>query len=163
MSLLDPTRVLRALADAGIQYILIGGFATILHGYERLTQDLDLCYERSRENVSRLAAVLQELHARPRNWPPKVPFVLDAQTILNGDSFTFETDAGDLDLLGTPSGSTGYSDLLPKSVLYEVADTLTIRVVGLDDLIRLKQAAGRGKDLVDLEALLAIRDQDVDD
>lgn len=163
MSVLDAARILRDLDAAGVRYILIGGFATILHGYERLTQDLDVCYDRSRENVERLVGVLRALNARPRSWPADVPFIPDAQSILNGDTFTFETDAGDLDVLGTPSGSQGYADLVQGSVVFEVGAALSVRVVGLDDLIRLKRAAGRGKDLVDLEALEAIRDHDLDD
>ena len=110
---LDPERILRLLNQAGVEYVLIGGFAVVIHGYERLTGDLDICYARSRENVRRLVDVLQGLHAWPREWPEGLPFLLDEQTILNGDSFTFTTDAGDLDLVGTSDGSNGYSDLIP--------------------------------------------------
>jgi hypothetical protein len=149
---LDPERVLRALDTAGVQYILIGGFATNIHGYERATVDLAICYERSRANVERLAGVLRQLAARPRQWPMGVPFVLDAQTILNGDSFTFDTIAGPLDVLATPSGSAGYSDLQRGSQTVELGEHLLVQVVGLQDLIRLKRAAGRGKDLVDVAA-----------
>jgi hypothetical protein len=102
LSQLDPERILRLLNEAGVEYVLIGGFAVVIHGYERLTADLDVCYARSRDNVRRLVDVLRALHAWPRDWPEGVPFVLDDQSILNGDSFTLETDAGDLDLIGTP-------------------------------------------------------------
>ena len=157
MNQLDPERILRALGAAGVQYILIGGFATNVHGYERATADLDICYERSRTNVERLVGVLRQLAARPRQWPEGVPFVLDAQTILNGDSFTFDTAGGPLDILGTPSGSTGYPDLQRGSETVELGEHLLVQVVGLEDLIRLKRAAGRGKDLVDVAALEEIR------
>lgn len=153
----DAVRILRELNAAGVEYLLIGGFATIVHGYERATADLDICYERSRANVERLATVLRSLHAMPRDWPEGVPFILDARTIANGDSFTFATEAGDLDVLATPSGSTGFDDLLVGSVVMELASDLTVRVVGLADLIRLKRAAGRGKDLIDAAALEEIR------
>jgi hypothetical protein len=96
---LDPERILRQLNRAGVDYVLIGGFAVVIHGYERLTGDLDICYARTRENVTRLVDVLRSLRAWPREWPQGVPFILDAQTILNGDSFTFNTEAGDLDLV----------------------------------------------------------------
>jgi hypothetical protein len=130
---LDPERILRRLNRAGVEYVLIGGFAAVIHGYERLTGDLDICYARSRDNVTRLVDVLRSLHAWPREWPEGVPFMLDAQTILNGDSFTFTTEAGDFDLVGTPDGSDGYADLLPGSEMYDLADTLVVNVVGLDD------------------------------
>jgi hypothetical protein len=104
---LDPERILRQLNEAGVEYVLIGGFAVVIHGYERLTGDVAVCYARSRENVAQLVGVLRSLHAWPREWPPGVPFILDEQTILNGDTFTFGTDAGELDLVGTPDGSRG--------------------------------------------------------
>jgi hypothetical protein len=161
---LDPERILRQLNGAGVEYVLIGGFAVVIHGYERLTGDVDVCYARSRENVARLVEVLRSLHAWPREWPAGVPFVLDEQTILNGDTFTFTTDAGDLDLVGTPDGSTGYADLMPGSESYELADALLVQVVGLDDLIRLKRASGKNahrtqKDLHDAVVLEEIRDR----
>jgi hypothetical protein len=164
LTTLDPERILRLLNQAAVEYVLIGGFAVVIHGYERLTGDLDICYARSRENVKRLVAVLHGLHAWPREWPHGLPFILDDQTILNGDSFTFGTDAGDLDLVGTPDGSRGYSDLLPGSESYELADALVVQVVGLDDLIRLKHASGLNahraqKDLLDATVLEEIRDR----
>jgi hypothetical protein len=161
---LDPERILRQLNDAGVEYVLIRGFAVVIHGYERLTGDLDICYARSRDNVMRLVGVLRSLHAWPREWPEGVPFILDERTILNGDGFTFTTDAGDLDLLGTPDGSRGYADLVQGSDMYELGDALLVHVVGLDDLIRLKRASGLNahrarKDLHDAVVLEEIRDR----
>jgi hypothetical protein len=161
---LDPERILRLLNQAGVEYVLIGGFAVVIHGYERLTGDLDICYARSRENVKRLVDALRGLHAWPREWPEGLPFILDDQTILNGDSFTFTTDAGNLDLVGTPDGSRGYSDLIPGSESYELADALVVHVVGLDDLICLKHPSGLNahraqKDLLDATVLEEIRDR----
>jgi len=161
---LDPERILRQLNLAGVEYVLIGGFAVVIHGYERLTGDLDICYARTRENVTRLVGVLRSLHAWPREWPQGLPFILDEQTILNGDSFTFSTEAGDFDLVGTPDGSNGYADLMPGSEAFELADTLVVHVVGLDDLIRLKHASGINahrarKDLHDAAVLEEIRDR----
>lgn len=48
---LDPERILRLLNQSAVEYLLIGGFAVIVHGYERLTADVDLCYARTRANV----------------------------------------------------------------------------------------------------------------
>lgn len=162
MTLFDPERVLRLLNDAGVQYLVIGGLANNLHGHDRITTDLDVCYERSWENLARLVGVLRALEAQPRNWPEGVPFILDETTIRNGDSFTFSTTAGDLGILGTPSGSDGYRDLARAAERFEVGPELSISVIGLADLIRLKRAAGRGRDLVDikaLEALLKLREE----
>jgi hypothetical protein len=159
----DPARIMRLLDEHAVAYILVGGLATNLHGYDRVTADMDVCYERSRHNVERLVDVLRELHATPRGWPADAPFVLDAQTILNGDSFTFSTDAGNLDMLGTPTGSQGYADLVQRVEVYDLGEDLCIQVVGLEDLIRLKRAAGRRKDVDDADALEEIRELRTED
>src|SRR5712691_4191326 len=91
---------------------------------------------RAKMSVERLTGVLRQLGARPRNWPAGVPFLLDAQTILNGDTFTFDTDDGPLDVLGTPAGSDGYADLSRTVDTVELGDRLRVDVVGLEDLIR---------------------------
>jgi hypothetical protein len=154
----DPERVLRLLNDAGATYLVIGGIAGNLHGCDRATAVLDLCYERSRENIQRLVRVLTLFNAHPRGWPEGVPFILDDQTIVNGDSFTFSTEAGDLHILGTPSGSDGYLDLARGAERMEIDPGFVIAVVGLDDLIRLKRAAARQKDLADLPDLERLRE-----
>lgn len=156
-TVIDDARVLRNLTSGAVDFIVVGGFAVIAHGFVRATADLDICYARDAENVSRLVAVLRDLNARPRNWPEGVPFILDDQTIRNGDTFTFVTDAGDLDILGTPSGTTGYPDLARAAIVLNLGDGLNVEFAGLDDLIRMKRAAGRSKDYLDLEALAKIR------
>jgi hypothetical protein len=74
-----------------------------------------------------------------------------------GDSFTFVTNAGDLDVLGTPSGSGGFRDLDADSSTYDLGDGLLVRVVSLDDLIRMKEAARRPKDEAHLHVLSDLR------
>jgi hypothetical protein len=83
---------------------------------------------------------------------------VDATTLLLGDHFIFSTDLGDLDCLGTPAGTQGYADLLRDAVDVEIAG-VTVKVAALDDLMRMKRAAGRPKDLVELEILGALRDE----
>ncbi|HEU4831478.1 MAG TPA: hypothetical protein VFU18_02100, partial [Actinomycetota bacterium] len=70
----------------------------------------------------------------------------------------FSTSAGALDILGTPSGTKGYADL-DANATDEVVDGLTVRVASIEDLIRMKRAAGRPKDLIALEWLAAVRDE----
>lgn len=93
-------RLLNVLSDAKVSFVVVGGYAATLQGSTYLTQDLDICYERTSENLQRLAGALAPLHPRLRGAPDGMPFVLDQHTLKQGMNFTLETDAGDLDLLG---------------------------------------------------------------
>lgn len=154
----DPLRALRTLVDGGVRFVVIGGYAGALRGSPIITGDVDLCYARDDANLERLAEALRSLDARLRGAPPDVPFQLDARTLGAGDHFTFSTSVGALDLLGTPSGTTGFADL-DANATDEVIDGFTIRVASLDDLIRMKRASGRPKDLIAVEWLSAVRDE----
>lgn len=121
--------------------------------------DLDICYERNGPNYEALAAALRELGATLRGAPEGIPFQLDAQSIKMGDSFTFNTAAGPLDCLGTPSGTNGYADLRKNATTFELAPDLRVDVCSLDDLIRMKRAAARRKDLIEVEILAAVKEE----
>src|SRR5436309_2703947 len=97
----DPARILGVLLEHRVRFVVIGGLAASLQGSPSLTDDLDICYERSPDNLAALALALRSLHAVPRGMPNDLPFVLDATTLLLGDTFIFTTDAGDVDCLGT--------------------------------------------------------------
>lgn len=141
-----------------MRFVVIGGIAGRLHGSATVTRDLDVCYARDALNLEALASALQVLNARLRGVTEDVPFRLDAQSLHNGDSLTFVTDAGDLDLLGTPAGIGGYDELARTAEEMDL-DGLRVRVASLDALIQMKRAAGRLKDLIELEGLAALRDE----
>ena len=90
--------------------------------------------------------------------PPDVPFLLDGRTLEEGDHFTFATDAGPMDCLGTPAGTDGFLDI-DASATDEDLDGLVVRVASLDDLIRMKRAADRPQDRIAVEWLSALRDE----
>jgi hypothetical protein len=157
----QPLIALRVLSDGGVRFVVIGGIAAVFRGWPGITQDLDVCYSRDPDNLERLATALRALGARLRgpNLPDDLPFVLDARTIALGDTFTFETEAGNLDVLATPSGTDGFADLERGAAWIAAAEGLKVRVCSLDDLIRMKRAAGRTKDLIQLEDLAALRER----
>jgi hypothetical protein len=158
MTMFSPLSALRTLTEHGVRFVMIGGVAAAAHGSPSLTGDLDICYSRDPENLDRLAAALAELHATLRGADPDVGFVLDAASLAAGGHFTLTTDAGDLDVLGTPAGTDGFVDLDANAVDVDL-DGLVVRVASLGDLIRMKRAAGRPKDRVELEILGALRDE----
>jgi hypothetical protein len=158
MTAFDPLGSLHVLSDRGVRYVVIGGIASATHGSPSVTQDLDVCYERSPENLERLAQALGSIHARLRGADDDVPFSPDAKTLAAGDHFTFITDLGDLDCLGIPAGTLGYDDLVKNAVDVDL-DGLVVAVASIDDLIRMKRAAGRPRDLAELEILGALREE----
>ena len=157
----DPLRVLRTLHDHRVRFVLIGGYASSVLGAPIVTNDVDVCYERTQENMDRLAAALAALHAtlRVAGANEDLPFVLDGRTLAAGDSFSFHTHAGPLDILGTPSGTGGFRDLDADATSYDLGEGLVVRVVSLDDLIRMKEAARRPKDEAHLHVLAALKER----
>lgn len=157
----DFEGLLKCLHDGRVEFIIIGGAAAVVHGSARLTEDLDLVYSRTQENILRLASALRPLSPYLRGAPPGLPFLWDAETIRRGLNFTLATSLGNLDLFGEIVGGGTYE----KMVLDCIDITLfgiPCRCLNLERLIEVKRAAGRPKDLeaiAELEALREERDQ----
>ncbi len=121
-----------------------------------MTFDTDLCYRRTAENLRRLAAALGALRPTPRGAPPDLPFRIDAESLALGCNYTFRTSEGDLDLLGFVEPLGGYDELDKHAETVRIGDT-AVRVIGLDDLIRIREHLGRPKDRDSVLHLRAIR------
>lgn len=155
----DPEPMLASLNRYGVKFVLIGGLAGNVLGSASITNALDICHARDNPNLERLASALQELGAKLRGTPEDdLGFILDAKTLEMGDHFAFITADGPFDILGTPKGSTGF-DQLNTNATTEILYGLQVRVVALNDLMRMKKSAGRNKDLIELEVLGALRDE----
>jgi hypothetical protein len=154
----DPVRIFEALQRHEVEYLTIGGVAVNAHGHLRNTRDVDVLIEWTAENMRRLAAALRELDARPFGVDADLLDVdpLDPEHLLNGGNFTLRTSSGGLDLFDPDEipGGRPYDEMRPRAVEAIVAG-VRIRVVGLDDLIRLKRESGRQRDLEDVVTLLA--------
>ena len=154
--MVDLEQLLPALSGAGVEFIIVGGVAAIVHGSARLTQDLDVVYRRDPDNVDRLAAALQPFQPYLRGAPPGLPFRWDPETIRRGLNFTLTTSAGPLDVLGEIAGGGTYETLLPHSRRLAVFG-IRCYCLGLDRLIQAKRDAGRPKDLEAIAELEALR------
>jgi len=142
----------------GVRYVVIGGMAEVLQGGLRPTYDVDLCYDRSRDNLERLAAGLKEIDATLRGAPKDVPFSPDVRTLEFGSNFTFDTDLGPLDLLGWVEPIGDYQKVAAES--REVSfGAGTVTVLDVEALIRIKEHVGRPKDMASLAELRAIREE----
>ena len=149
-------KAVQSLVDEGVEFVIIGGWSAILHGSSYVTNDLDICYSRGTDNLSRLAKALLPFRPRLRDLPPGLPFVWDPVTLRNGSVFTLATDLGSIDLLAEVSGVGDYNEVLASSVEVDAFDR-PVRTLDLPGLIRAKRAAGREKDLrilPELESLL---------
>jgi predicted nucleotidyltransferase len=121
--ILDAERILRVLAEHGVEYVLIGGLAVQTHGHVRTTNDADLIPAPDPANLERLANALQDLE-----------------------------DVGGVDVMHEVPGGRPYEELAERALHVRLGD-IDVPVVGFDDLIHMKLARGREVDLADVAAL----------
>jgi hypothetical protein len=156
-----PTKIieapLRLLGEYRVDCVIIGGIAAAIHGSLLLTNDLDVCYARDPANLERLAGALLSVHARLRNVPEGLPFLLDSETLKRGLNFTFTTDIGDIDLLGEVRGVGNYEQVIAGSLRVDLFG-YQFAVIDIGKLILAKRAAGRPKDLIALPELEALQE-----
>jgi hypothetical protein len=153
----DPRPILGVLARHEVRFVVIGGIAAWLQGSTTITNDFDICYARDRENLKRLAAALSEVKATLRGVRERISFLLDARALKAGRNFTFDTTYGPFDCLGEAGGGFDFEQLRRNADRMDLVGT-TVWVASLDDLIRMKRAAGRNKDLIEIENLSALRE-----
>jgi hypothetical protein len=142
----------QALVDEGVDFVIIGGWSAILHGSSSVTNDLDICYSRSPDNLKRLTTALAAFHPRLRDLPQDLPFVWDQATLHNAAILTLSTDLGAIDLLAEVSGLGAFEEVKANSVLVQAFDR-DVWTLDLPALIRAKRSAGRPKDLQGLPEL----------
>lgn len=150
--------LLRALVEGRVRFVVIGGLAAQAHGSPLITEDLDICFDLDRDNLERLADVLTDLAAIRRGMPDGVVAPIDARALRSGDVFTLRTRFGDLDLLARPDPGLDYPTLSTRAIHFEY-DGLPVLIANLDDIVLMKRAAGRPKDLLAIEHLAALREE----
>jgi predicted nucleotidyltransferase len=146
-SQLQPERLLSALQDAGVEFVIVGGFALAAHGYVRGTQDIDVVPEPSHANLASLARALRILEAES-----------DIGDLAQGGNFRLRTRFGALDVMQDLRGMRNYAHLRTNAIetsLEGVARPLIF--AGYEELIAMKAAAGRDQDLIDIAELRRAR------
>jgi hypothetical protein len=147
-----------ALIEQEVSFLVIGGVAVGIHGYPRTTWDLDILPEPSEANMRRLAAALEALDARAADAQGRsLALDLSHPASLAVGNYFLTTRAGALDLMnGSRPDLIRYRELERRAIEVRLAGH-ALRVIGLDDLIRLKREAGRDKDLRDIAAIEEVR------
>jgi predicted nucleotidyltransferase len=158
---LDAREIFRVLTEHEVEYIVVGAFAVQTHGFLRSTVDLDIVPRPDLANLSRLGEALGSMGARVFRSAQPVN-VTDPHLLRRAGLVPLMTDHGRLDLLNVASTAglpADYAAIRERALEVEL-DGATLAVVGLDDLIRMKKAAGREQDLADIRALTAL-DEDL--
>lgn len=146
--------ICEVLARHGVEFVVVGGVAGVLHGSPIPTRDLDIVHARTPVNIQRLLAALAELKATYRQ---------DARGLSPGESHLrgpghqlLRTSFGLLDVLGSLGAGLEHPELAADAVELDLAG-VRVRVVSLDRLISIKEKLDRPKDKLHLMQLLAIR------
>lgn len=147
---LDAERIFEVLARHHVAYVVIGGFAAVLHGLARATEDVDITPSAQGDNLQRLALALRELDARllaPDVEEP-LPMAWSAESFTSFTTLTTRTAAGDLDICLRPDRPGGriyaYEDLAKGALVIDLA--VPVPVAALEDVIASKEASNRDKD-----------------
>lgn len=146
--------LLAKLCDAGVEFIVVGGAAAVIHGAPITTKDLDIVHRRTPENVARLLEVMLQLDATMRYDFANRGLRPTAEMLAGTGQINLSTLLGPLDPLCEIGDRQGYDELLAHSELL-VEEGRLLRVLDLPTLIAVKTMAGRPKDRVVLPILIA--------
>jgi predicted nucleotidyltransferase len=152
----DLQRLLQRLDDAGIEFVLVGGYAAILHGSSLLTRDVDVCAVLTASTIEKLRHAFHDVHPVHRLSSPQHSFLDVPEPGTALDNLYLNTDLGTLDLLGRITGVGDYARVAREAVEVELFGRRVL-AISLDDLITAKEALGRDKDLIAAKDLRAIR------
>lgn len=151
----DLSQLLKRIAEAGVEFVIVGGFAAVTHGSSYVTRDVDICAVLTRDNIERLRAALADWHPVHRMTSAKLPFAQIPGPDDPVQNLYLQTDVGPVDILSTVLGVGDFDRLKQKSEIIEI-DGSRYRVISLSDLIAAKEALGREKDLLTAKELKAI-------
>jgi hypothetical protein len=155
---LDFYGLLRSLREHEVEFVLIGGFALGFHGAERGTKDVDIVPDPDPENLEHLWNALQALDAEPAELaefrPEEIPVSFSVEGLMAGGNWVLHTRLGRLDVMQWVAGVDSYHELHAHAVVDEHPEIgHPIWIAGRDDLVTMKEEAGRPQDLIDIRAL----------
>ena len=157
-SSVDFQGLLRALTDAGVEFIVVGGVGAVLRGAPVTTLGLDIVHNREPVNVDRLLGTLSALGAKYRTHPH---LALSEAIFLKDGHIRLLTDLGPLDVLGNVGKGFRYADLVSRSSAMDVGG-FSVQVLTLRAIIEIKESVGREKDKAVLPVLRRTFDESGD-
>ncbi len=157
----DFRDLLTRLIETQVDFVLVGGFAGVVHGCSCVTQDIDICCDFSLENLMALQKAVSNLHPVHRMTPGRKRLNLTEQTCSQLKNLYLDTDIGQLDCLSFIDGLGDYQMVKQASELVKIKD-LPLRILSLDGLIKAKKAMNRPRDrqvIFELEAIKKLKKQ----
>ncbi len=143
----DLSKLLRKLLENEIDFVLIGGFAAVVHGSTLVTQDLDICSSMTVENIEKLRVVLKNYNPIHRmNREAKLSFLDHPKSIEGLNNIYLETDLGILDILSETQPAGNFETIKNNSIEISLYGH-QCKVISIDDLIKVKESMSRPKDL----------------
>lgn len=152
MALPDLAALLRALAEGGVEFVVVGGVAVAAHEYVRATEDVDLVPSPDHDNLDRLANVLVTLDGRLTLDPKRGIGDVERQALRQGRNLSVATRLGDVDIIQRLPGVPGYDELRVDAIRVAI-DGVELTVCSRDHLMTMKRARGAPIDIADLERL----------
>ncbi len=142
----DYKDLLLELLDADAEFVVVGGWAVAVHGYARATDDLDIFVRSSPDNADRIFAALQRFGA-----PLDAHGVTAGLFAREGYGYRIGRKPVLIELLTTVDG-IDFDEAVSESVTVTI-DGRSVPIIGRSALLANKRAAGRPKDLADVDAL----------
>ncbi len=151
----DFSALLKRISDAGVDFVIVGGFAAVTHGSSYVTRDVDICLLLTPENVAKLRTALADWNPKHRMTPQRLSFLTHPGQGESVQNLYLQTDMGVVDILSSVLGVGDFTRLKQNAETIEV-DGRGYSVMSLPDLIAAKEALGREKDLLTAKELRAI-------
>jgi len=148
--------LLQKLIDAEIDFVLIGGYAGVVHGSTMVTRDLDICALITPEQIEKLRTCLKEFHPTHRMTPKRLSFLDFPEDTKGVKNIYLETDLGVLDVISEVTGVGDFSRLSSQAIEIELYGR-KCKVISVEDLIKAKEAMGRDKDKAVVKELIVIQ------
>jgi hypothetical protein len=148
--------LLERLVRTEVDFVIVGGYAGIVHGCTHVTQDVDIACDFSPANLLALQRAVSDLHPVHRMTPGRKPLELTAENAGEFKNLYLDTDLGYLDCLSEVQGIGPYEQVKHASQLIEI-EGMQLHVLAIDALIRAKEAMHRPRDREAIRQLKAIK------
>lgn len=154
----DLGNLLEFLIKSPLDFVVVGGFAAVIHGCNQSTRDVDVCLALSPEQIQVLRQVLAPIHPKLRTKSDKPSFLTSPEDITEIKTLHLDTDLGVLDIISQVEGVGDFYDVLRHAEEIELYGGPCF-LIAIDDLIKSKKTLGRHRDLAVVEELEEIKKQ----